>query len=129
MPRGRQTTMVVDRPIRTTRNSGGAEVVKPLRAKRVADENTGNEAKSRKRAAFGDLTNVSEFLHLNMMLISAESAVSWTVEVYKNETKKNTSPVPKHSFHIYPLVLAKYNAHTLMYQFGNQCNKLKTVKF
>lgn len=51
--------MVVDRPIRTTRNSGGAEVVKPLRAKRVADENTGNEAKSRKRAAFGDLTNAT----------------------------------------------------------------------
>merc|ERR1711981_81976 len=59
MPRGRQTTMVVDRPIRTTRNSGGAEVVKPPRAKRVADENTGNEAKSRKRAAFGDLTNAT----------------------------------------------------------------------
>ena len=35
---------------------------KPPRTKRVADENAGNEAKSRKRAAFGDLTNVSLYL-------------------------------------------------------------------
>jgi len=34
-------------------------VQKPPRAKRVADENAGNEAKSRKRAAFGDLTNAT----------------------------------------------------------------------
>lgn len=32
---------------------------KPPRAKRIADENAGNEAKSRKRAAFGDLTNAT----------------------------------------------------------------------
>ena len=62
MPRGQQATTVVDRPLRTTRKNGGADqpiVQKPPRAKRVADENAGNEAKSRKRAAFGDLTNVS----------------------------------------------------------------------
>jgi len=34
-------------------------VQKPPRAKRIADENAGNEAKSRKRAAFGDLTNAT----------------------------------------------------------------------
>ena len=64
MPRGQQATTVVDRPLRTTRKNGGADqpiVQKPPRAKRVADENAGNEAKSRKRAAFGDLTNVSSF--------------------------------------------------------------------
>ena len=62
MPRGQQATTVVDRPLRTTRKNGGADqpiVQKPPRAKRVADENAGNEATSRKRAAFGDLTNVS----------------------------------------------------------------------
>lgn len=62
MPRGQQATTVVDRPLRTTRKNGGADqpiVQKPPRAKRVADENAGNEAKSRKRAAFGDLTNAT----------------------------------------------------------------------
>ena len=70
MPRGQQATTVVDRPLRTTRKNGGADqpiVQKPPRAKRVADENAGNEAKSRKRAAFGDLTNVS-FLQKNVFL-------------------------------------------------------------
>ena len=70
MPRGQQATTVVDRPLRTTRKNGGADqqnVQKPPRAKRVADENAGNEAKSRKRAAFGDLTNVS-FLKKNVFL-------------------------------------------------------------
>jgi len=59
MPRGRQTSTVVDRPVRNTRNGslGEAVIQKPPRAKRVADENVGSEAKSRKRAAFGDLTN------------------------------------------------------------------------
>ena len=80
MPRGRQTTMVVDRPIRTTRNSGGAEVVKPPRAKRVADENTGNEAKSRKRAAFGDLTNVSAFSLEYDIDFSEETALSSAIQ-------------------------------------------------
>lgn len=67
MPRGQQATTVVDRPLRTTRKNGGADqpnVQKPPRAKRVADENAGNEAKSRKRAAFGDLTNVSFFFNV-----------------------------------------------------------------
>ena len=67
MPRGQQATTVVDRPLRTTRKNGGADqpiVQKPPRAKRVADENAGNEAKSRKRAAFGDLTNVSFFFSM-----------------------------------------------------------------
>merc|ERR1712045_820697 len=62
MPRGQQATTVVDRPLRTTRKNGGADqqnVQKPPRTKRVADENAGNEAKSRKRAAFGDLTNAT----------------------------------------------------------------------
>jgi len=59
MPRGQQATTAVDRPLRTTRKNGGAIVQKPPRAKRVADENAGNEAKSRKRAAFGDLTNAT----------------------------------------------------------------------
>ena len=62
MPRGQQATTVVDRPLRTTRKNSEADqpiVQKPPRVKRVADENAGNEAKSRKRAAFGDLTNVS----------------------------------------------------------------------
>jgi hypothetical protein len=61
MPRGQQATTVVDRPLRTTRKNGGADQVvqKPPRTKRVADENAGNEAKSRKRAAFGDLTNAT----------------------------------------------------------------------
>ena len=75
MPRGRQTT-VVERPVglRATRNNVGipGEVVKPPRAKRVADENAGNESKSRKRAAFGDLTNVSYFHTIFLILAYLE---------------------------------------------------------
>jgi len=60
MPRGRQTA-VVERPpsdLRITRGRGSADLPKALpRAKRVADENLASDAKSRKRAAFGDLTN------------------------------------------------------------------------
>jgi len=60
MPRGRQADTVIDRPGRITRNgSDEAQIQKPPRTKRVADENAGNEAKSRKRAAFGDLTNAT----------------------------------------------------------------------
>merc|ERR1711962_2189 len=60
MPRGRQADTVIDRPVRITRNgSDEAQIQKPPRTKRVADENVGNEAKSRKRAAFGDLTNAT----------------------------------------------------------------------
>merc|ERR1711936_605463 len=60
MPRGRQADTVIDRPVRITRNgSDEAQIQKPPRTKRVADENAGNEAKSRKRAAFGDLTNAT----------------------------------------------------------------------
>merc|ERR1712168_682026 len=60
MPRGRQADTVTDRPGRITRNgSDEAQIQKPPRTKRVADENAGNEAKSRKRAAFGDLTNAT----------------------------------------------------------------------
>ena len=60
MPRGRQADTVIDRPVRNTRNgSDEAQIQKPPRTKRVADENAGNEAKSRKRAAFGDLTNAT----------------------------------------------------------------------
>ena len=57
----RKTTVAVDLPISgpRTRNGGGAEVVKPPRAKRMADANLARETKNRKRAAFGDLTNVS----------------------------------------------------------------------
>ena len=58
MPRNqRATTAVAERP--RTRNSGGANElpVKPPRAKRAAEDNL--NTKSRKRAAFGDLTNVS----------------------------------------------------------------------
>ena len=59
MPRKGQI-IAVDRPTGLrTRNNGNTELVKPPRAKRVAEENLGNEAKTRKRAAFGDLTNVS----------------------------------------------------------------------
>lgn len=55
----RKTTVAVDLPISgpRTRNGGGAEVVKPPRAKRMADANLARETKNRKRAAFGDLTN------------------------------------------------------------------------
>ena len=62
MPRNqRALTVVAERP--RTRNSGGHDGLvelpgKPPRAKRVADENINSNAKSRKRAAFGDLTNV-----------------------------------------------------------------------
>jgi len=57
MPRKGQI-IAVDRPTGLrTRNNGNTEVSKPPRAKRVAEENLGNEAKTRKRAAFGDLTN------------------------------------------------------------------------
>ena len=62
MPRNqRATTAVAERP--RTRNSGGGTgnelPLKPPRAKRTAEENINSNAKSRKRAAFGDLTNVS----------------------------------------------------------------------
>ena len=59
MPRNqRATTALAERP--RTRNSGGANELpaKPPRAKRAAEENIISNAKSRKRAAFGDLTNV-----------------------------------------------------------------------
>jgi len=59
MPRGRVAATVIERPVRITRNSDEAQIQKPPRTKRVADENAGNEAKSRKRAAFGDLTNAT----------------------------------------------------------------------
>jgi len=58
MPRNqRATTALAERP--RTRNSGGANELpaKPPRAKRAAEENIISNAKSRKRAAFGDLTN------------------------------------------------------------------------
>ena len=61
MPRNqRATTALAERP--RTRNSGGANELpaKPPRAKRAAEENIISNAKSRKRAAFGDLTNVRQ---------------------------------------------------------------------
>lgn len=78
MPRGRrEPTAVVasSRPTRVTRNSGGfnasnEEIKAPLklRGKRVADENIASDAKSRKRAAFGDLTNVSlRMMHFQLV--------------------------------------------------------------
>lgn len=72
MPRGRRepSAAAVERPTRVTRNSGGFNAVsneiRAPRGKRVADENIASDAKTRKRAAFGDLTNVSLLrMHFN----------------------------------------------------------------
>lgn len=64
MARGRQIATAAERPVRSTRNSGGG-ITKPPRAKRIAaasNENALTEAKKPKRAAFGDLTNVRQNL-------------------------------------------------------------------
>ena len=61
MPRKGQTT-ALERPT-GVRGSIQEQPIKPPRnKKRVADENVESNAKTRKRAAFGDLTNVSNFL-------------------------------------------------------------------
>ena len=62
MPRKGQTT-ALERPtgVRGNTRSNQEQPIKPPRNKRVADENVESNAKARKRAAFGDLTNVSNF--------------------------------------------------------------------
>ena len=63
MPRKGQTT-ALERPtgVRGNSRSSQEQPIKPPRnKKRVADENVESNAKTRKRAAFGDLTNVSNF--------------------------------------------------------------------
>ena len=63
MPRKGQTT-ALERPT-GVRGSIQEQPIKPPRnKKRVADENVESNAKTRKRAAFGDLTNVSNFCFL-----------------------------------------------------------------
>jgi hypothetical protein len=56
MPKARQVE-AAERPAGLRPRNGG--VVKPPRGKRTADENMESNPKTRKRAAFGDLTNVS----------------------------------------------------------------------
>ena len=60
MPRKGQST-VLERPS-GLRPRSNEQPVKPPRNKRVADENL-ESSKTRKRAAFGDLTNVSIYFY------------------------------------------------------------------
>ena len=66
MPRKGQST-VLERPS-GLRPRSNEQPVKPPRNKRVADENLESNSKTRKRAAFGDLTNVS--IHIDITISS-----------------------------------------------------------
>ena len=58
MPKKGQSSTAVER-LNGLRNRSNEQPVKPPRMKRVTDENLESQAKKSKRAAFGDLTNVS----------------------------------------------------------------------
>ena len=76
MPRKGQTT-ALERPT-GVRGSIQEQPIKPPRnKKRVADENVESNAKTRKRAAFGDLTNVSIFLFSRKKLMPKIKILSY----------------------------------------------------
>ena len=58
MPKKGQSSTAVER-LNGLRNRSNEQPVKPPRMKRVTDENLESQPKKSKRAAFGDLTNVS----------------------------------------------------------------------
>ena len=63
MPKKGQSSTAVER-LNGLRNRSNEQPVKPPRMKRVTDENLESQPKKSKRAAFGDLTNVSFNAHL-----------------------------------------------------------------
>jgi len=124
MPRGRQATTVVDRPLRTTRTNGGPEVQKPPRAKRVADENAGNEAKSRKRAAFGDLTNATT--EKNSFSKQVKKGLSSIVNLSRGTVSSSTSNSSEVNAKKFKLAAAAASTNKSQIKPKRECAKRKS---